>query len=234
MDTEQQIADSLMRRYQNKDMESRLGEEQFKMLFREAVKDYYPRLKEQYADQSVYGISFEIANVVQKIYYNVFHTVIYFNTEEQYQENIEDCEEDEKSYYRFEAWAEWDVIDAKSPLFDKLQEYLQRYSLKSCLDFADYENKLDEAAVAWYAEQELDFDDAFEDECEQIRLWIAKVLGELRREGFWEEQGNAGLYVLPFGGECDIDKEELVRTWHEMDLDYHGTEFLDYLDSFDV
>lgn len=231
---EKQIAEELMKRYESKDMGSKLDGEQLKTLFKEAVKDYYPQLKQQYADQQIYGVSFEIANVVQKIYYNDFHTVIYFNTEEQYQENIEDCEEDEKSYYRFEAWAEWDVINAESSLFDKVQNYLKQYSLKSCQDISDYKDKLDEEAVAWYAEQELDFDDAFEEECEQIRLWMAKALGELRKEGFWKEQGNEDMYVIPFGGECDIDKEELVRTWHEMDLGCHGTEFLDYLDSFDA
>ncbi len=48
-------------------------------------------------------------NTIQKVYYDSFKTQVYFNTEEDYQENIEDCEKEEESYYRFEAWAEWNV-----------------------------------------------------------------------------------------------------------------------------
>lgn len=234
MIAEQQIIEDLIKRYQDKDRESHLDQVRFGSLFKEAVKDYYPRLREQYADQSIYGISFEIANVVQKTYYEDFHTVIYFNTEEQYQENVADCEEDEKSYYRFEAWAEWDVMDVQSPLFDKVQDYLQQYSLGRCRDISDYKDSLDEAAVAWYEENESVFEDNFEDECEQIRFCIARTLGELRKEGFWREQGNEDLYVIPFGGECDIDKEELLQTYQEMDQGCHGTEYPDYLDTFDL
>ncbi len=40
--------------------------------------------------------------------------------------------------------------------------------------------------------------------------------------------------MLPFGGECDIDKEELIQTYEMMDLGCHGTEYLDYLNIFDV
>ena len=79
----------------------------------------------------------------------------------------------------------------------------------------------------------MDFEEAFEEESKEIRFWMAEALGELRKEGFWEEQGNAGIYVIPFGGECEIDNEELIQTYHKMDLGYHGTEYLDYLASFD-
>lgn len=230
---EKQIAEALMKRYESKDMESKLDGEQLKTLFKEAVKEYYPQLKQQYADQQIYGLSFEIANVVQSIYYNDFHTVIYFNTEEQYQENIEDCEEDEKSFYRFEAWAEWDVTTPESSLFDKLQDYLKQNSLKYCSDISNYKETLEEEAALWYEENELDFEEAFEEESKEIRFWMAEALGELRKEGFWEEQGNAGIYVIPFGGECEIDNEELIQTYHKMDLGYHGTEYLDYLASLD-
>ena len=233
MIAEEQIVEKLMGRYQKMDMGSSLEKGQFKALFKEAVKDYFPKLKEQYAGQSIYGVSFELANVVQRTYVDDFFTSIYFNTEEMYQENIQDCEEDEKSYYRFEAWAEWDVTTPESSLFDKLQDYLKQNSLKYCSDISNYKETLEEEAALWYEENELDFEEAVEEESKEIRFWMAEALGELRKEGFWEEQGNAGIYVIPFGGECEIDNEELIQTYHKMDLGYHGTEYLDYLASFD-
>lgn len=233
MVTKEQLAQGLMERYQAKSMISRLDKDSFQSLFKEAVKDYYPKLKQQYADQSIYGISFEIANVVQRTYSEDFCTFIYLNTEEMYQESIEDCEEDEKSYYRFEAWAEWDVACTESPLFDDIQAYLQLNSLANCSNISEYQDSLSEEAAAWYEEHEFKFEESFEEEREQIRLWVADTLGELRKEGFWEKQGNAGLYVIPFGGECDVDKEELTETYREMDQDCHGTEYLDYLDTFE-
>lgn len=231
MITKEQIMKDLMERYQKKDMESRLDKEQFQTLFREAVKDYYPKLKKQYADQSIYGISFEIGDVIQKVYTENFQTYIYFNTEEMYQEAIEDCEEDEKSYYRFEAWAEWDVVCAESALFEKVQNYLEQNSLYACNSVSDYEDNLETAAAAWYQENHSEFEEAFEEECSQIRMWMAKVLGELRKEGFWEKQGSTDLYVIPFSGECDVETEELIQTYHIMDSGCHGTEYVDYLKS---
>lgn len=220
---------NLIERFENKDMGSKLDKEYFKGIYKDAVREFYPRLKEKYADQSIYGISFEIANVVQSVYADDFKTFIYFNTEEMYQENIEDCEEDELSYYRFEPWAEWDVMESESLQFDKVQDYLQQNSLYVCSNISDDRDELGEAA-AWYEEMEDDFSDAFDKECEQIRLWLAEALGELRKEGFWEEQGNAGLYVLPFGGECDIEQEEMIETYRVMDCGYHGEEYLEYLE----
>lgn len=92
-----------------------------------------------------------------------------------------------------------------------------------------YYSGLSEEAAAWYKEHELDFEDAFRQECGQIRLWLAEALGELRREGFWSDQQTEDIYVLPFSGEDDIAYEEMVRTFHEMDQGFHGPEFLDYL-----
>lgn len=230
----EKTVENLMERYQKKDMEIRLKKEQFCSLFLEAVKDYFPKLKERYAGQTIYGISFEIGNTIQKVNCDNFKTQIYFNTEEDYQENIEDCEEEEESYYRFEAWAEWNVECAESPLFEKLEEYLEQNSLYMCsCNITRYHDKLEEAAMEWYNENTSEFEDAFEEEAEQIRMWIAEALGELRKEGFWEQQGSAELYVIPFGGEGDIETEELIETYHIMDAGCHGTEYEAYLASLE-
>lgn len=238
MVTENQMLEVLKERYQNKDMKSKLDGGQFQALFQEAVRDYYPNLKKKYPDQSIYGVSFEIAGVVQKVYAERFNTYIYFNTEEMYQENIKDCEEDEKDYYRFEPWAEWDVEEAESALFGKLRDYLEQNSLSACSDVCSvssgYRNKLEEAAVAWYEENETEFEDAFDEESRQIRMWMAQALGELRKEGFWKEQGSADLYVIPFSGECDIETEELMDTYRMMDAGYHKGGYLDYLESCEL
>ena len=227
--------ENLMKRYQKKDMEIWLEKEQFQSLFREAVKDYYPKLKEQYADQTIYGISFEIGNTVQKVYYENFKTNVYFNTEEAYQESIEDCEEEEKIFYRFGAWAEWNVECAESPLFEKLEEYLDANSLHECSCIIEKDkDKLDEAAFEWYKEKEAEFEEASEEEAEQIRMWIAEALGELRKEGFWEKQGNAEIYVIPFEGEDEITAEELMETYHIMDKGCHGTEYEEYIASLEA
>lgn len=229
MVTKELMTETLMARYKNNDMDSGLDKAKFIEMYKEAVKDYYPQLKEKYAEQSIYGISFEVANIVQRVYDEDFYTIVYFNTEEMYAENIENCDEDEKDLYRFGVWAEWDVVTAESALFEQIQDYLKQNSLNLPLAISEYADSLSEEAAEWYEENEMDFEDAFEKEREQIRMWIAEALGELRKEGFWEEQGKADLYVIPFGGECDIDYEEIVQTFREMDQDCHGTEFLDYL-----
>lgn len=238
MITKKQMAEDLLERYQDGDMKSRLDKERFQTLFRKAVMDYYPKLKEEYADQSIYGISFEIGGIVQTVYAENFGTYIYFNTEEMYREKSKDCQEDEKDYYRFEPWAEWDAVFAESVLFGNLRDYLKRNSLYECADVcsfcSDYRNRLDEAAVAWYEENESTLEDAFDEERRQIRMWMAEVLGQLRKEGFWEQQGSADLYVIPFGGECDIETEELIDTYRVMDAGCHKGEYLDYLKSCDL
>ncbi len=237
MVTKKQIVGGLRERYQKKDKESRLDKERFQALFREAVRDYYPKLKAQYAEQSIYGISFEIGDIVQSIYTDSFEIYIYFNTEEMYREKIRDCEEDEKSYYRFEPWAEWDVVNAKSPLFEKLRDYLEQNSLYACFICSsnpDYSERLEDAAAAWYEENEAAFEEAFDGERRQIRIWMAEALGKLRREGFWEKQGSPDLYVIPFGGECDIETEELMETYGIMAAGCSKTEYLDYLKSCDL
>lgn len=238
MITRKQMAEGLLERYQNRDMESWLDKERFQTLFKEAVKDYCPKLKAEYADQSIYGVSFEIGGVVQPVYTETFGTYIYFNTEEMYREKSKDCQEDEKDYYRFEPWAEWEAVFAESFLFGKLQDYLLQSSLYGCSDVcsscSDYRNRLDDAAAAWYEENVLVFKRTFDEERRQIRMWMAEVLGQLRKEGFWEEQGSADLYVIPFGGESDIETEELMETYRIMDVGCHKGEYLDYLKSCDL
>lgn len=229
MVTNELMAEALIERYKSRDMESRLDKVMFKGLFKDAVKEYFPQLKKEYIGQSIYGISFEIANIVQRVYFDDFYTIVYFNTEEMYKEKVKDCDEDEKEYYRFEPWAEWEIISPKSSLFEKVQDYLKQNSLNLLLDHSDYSDGLSEEVAVWCKENEMEMDDAFEKEREQIRLWVAEALGELRKEGFWDSQGNVDIYVIPFSGECDIDYEEMVQTFKEMDQDCHGTEYLDYL-----
>lgn len=229
MTTNEAIAKSLILRYESKNKESNLDEKEFKRMFKLAVKNYFPKLTKEYSGQSIYGISFEIANVVQTVYAEDFYTIVYVNTEEMYEESIEDCEEDEKDYYRFEPWAEWEPVYAKTALFEKLQDYLKVNTLNAAMNYYGYNEALPDEAAKWYEENEEDFDEAFEDECDDIRMWMVEVLGELRKEGFWKEQGNENIYVLPFGGECEIGYEEMVESFNEMDQDCHGSEYLDYL-----
>lgn len=220
-------------------IESKLEKRYFVDLYKEAVKDIYPKLKEEYAGQTIYGISFEIANLVQKIYSEDFYTIIYLNTEEMYQEAIEDLNEEEdesEEFYRFSAWSEWDVVDEKladSSYFIKVQNYLKENSLRFCFEYSDIAEEMediwDEDIEEWYEEME---DEIYEKEEEDIRMWLAQALGELRNEGFWEEQGNPDIYVLPFEGECEIDQEEMILTFKEMDQGYHGSEYLQYIKNY--
>lgn len=60
--------------------------------YKEAVKEVFPRLQNKiYKEQKIYGISFEILQLVEKVYLEEDHygTTIYLNTEEMYQENLE-------------------------------------------------------------------------------------------------------------------------------------------------
>ena len=70
----------------------------------------------------------------------------------------------------------------------------------------------------------------FETERENIRLWLAEGLGQLRKEGFWEQQEVSDIYVIPFEGEDEISTEELIATYNEMDQGHHGSEYLEYLE----
>ncbi len=56
-----------------------------------------------------------------------------------------------------------------------------------------------------------------------------RILGGLRKSGFWEEQGNTGIYAIPLEGECGISAKELEETFQIMDQGCHGREYLDYL-----
>lgn len=186
--------------------EGNLDKQRFIELFKAAVQDIYPQIQEMYKGETIYGISFEIANTVCRVYAEDFGTHVYLNTEERYQEAIVDCDEKERGYYRFSAWAEWIPEIAETELFKKLQKYL----LATCL--TDDEDD-DEGEVA-----------------EQIRYWQAEALGQLRAEGFWEQQGNPDIQVIPFEGEDEVSAEELSETYKEMDRGYHGDEYLVYLE----
>ena len=186
---------------------------------------------EEYSDSAVYGISFEIGSVVQSVYYNNFNTYIYFNSEEEYEENIRECDEEERDYYHFEPWAEWNVTNAESELFDRLRDYLELNTLCECSAYSDHRDALPEGAAEWFEENETEFDDAFDEECYLIRMWMAEVLGELRREGFWKGLGKDDLLVIPFGGEDDIEADEMISAFEVMDAGAHNTEYTDYLRS---
>lgn len=179
-----------------------LDKQCFINLFKAAVQDIYPQIKEKYERETIYGISFEIANTVCRVYAVDFGTHVYLNTEERYQEAIVDCDEKERGYYRFSAWAEWIPEIAETELFKELQKYL----LATCL-------MDDEGEVA-----------------EQIRYWQAEALGQLRVEGFWEQQGNPDIQVIPFEGEDEVSAKELSETYKEMDRGYHDDEYLVYLE----
>lgn len=217
--------------YESKRIESQLNKRYFMDLFKEGVKDVYPKMKEKYRNQTIYGISFEIANVVQLIYADDYYTIIYFNTEEKYQEASKKCKnEEEKLFYRFSSWAAWDLENAESSFFDKLQDYLIKNSLNFYLNASIYEKELENDMNSWYEEMACEIDDAHRLELKEIRSWIAQALGELRSEGFWNMQGNPDIYVIPFEGECEISKEELISTYKEIDQGNHGSEFLDYIE----
>lgn len=185
-----------------------LDKQHFIDLFKAAVQDIYPQIKEKYQEESIYGLAFEIANTVCMVYAEDFATNIYLNTEERYQEAIEDCDEEEQGYYRFSAWAEWISESADTEHFRQLQEYLQA----NCPTDDEDEDEDEDGAI------------------EQIRRWQAEALGQLRAEGFWEKQGNPDIWVIPFEGEDEISVEELAETYKEMDRGYHGEEYLMYLE----
>lgn len=187
-------------------LRAQMDKKHFIDLFKAAVQDIYPQIKEKYQKESIYGITFEIANTVCMVYAEDFGTNIYLNTEEHYQEAIEDCDEEEQGYYRFSAWAEWIPESADTELFKELQEYLQA----NCT--TDDEDEDEDGVI------------------EQIRHWQAEALGQLRAEGFWEKQGNPDIWVIPFEGEDEISVEELAETYKEMDRGYHGEEYLMYLE----
>ena len=83
--------------------------------------------------------------------------------------------------------------------------------------------------MALFKDVELDIETLHEEEVLNIRFWMAETLGELRAEGFWEQQGNKDIYVIPFEGEDEISVEELKATYMEMDRECHGQEYLQYL-----
>ncbi len=179
--------------------EGNLNKQRFIGLFKGAVQDIYPQIKEKYREESIYGISFEVANTVCKVYTEDFGTNIYLNTEEHYQQAIADCSEEKQGYYRFSVWAEWIPEAADTELFKELQEYLQTNCTHK------------------------------DEDIERIRRWQAEALGQIRAEGFWEQQGNPDIQVIPFEGEDEISVDELTENYKEMDRGYHDGEYWEYL-----
>lgn len=115
-------------------------------------------------------------------------------------------------YYRF-CVMEWDVLEGDTALFKEVKEYLQA----NCIKLGDEE------------------DDELEEKAEQekakIKIWQAEALGEFRKEGFWEEQGNQDIYVIPFAEE-GCDEEEHIMLFEKMDLGFHGLEYVDHIEEF--
>ena len=96
--TDEQIAKQLLKQYKKDDTGILLTPDvaaQFIALFREAVVDFFPKFVEKHKGQTIYGVSFEIGNLVQFVYEEDFETYLYFNTEEEYRKQIKDCAEDE-------------------------------------------------------------------------------------------------------------------------------------------
>ncbi len=85
--TDEQIAKQLLKQYKKEDTGILLTPDvasQFIALFREAVVDFFPKFVEKHKGQTIYGVSFEIGNLVQFVYEEDFETYLYFNTEEEY------------------------------------------------------------------------------------------------------------------------------------------------------
>ena len=234
--TDEQIAKQLLNQYKKDDAGSSLTPEvvaQFNALFREAVVDFFPKFVEKHKGQTIYGISFEIGNLVQFVYEEDFETYLYFNTEEEYRKQIKDCAEDEKLYYRFEPYAEWDVVPADTKAFKKLQKFLMQNSLYYCTVYYHYDHLLSKEAVDWFEENSEDFEENFDSERAMFRTLMAGVLCSLRQEGFWKEQGLEKLYVIPFEGEDELPFEEKIATYLQMDFGGHSgeTDYLEYIKS---
>ena len=234
--TDEQIAKQLLNQYKRDDAGSSLTPEvvaQFNALFREAVVDFFPKFVEKHKGQTIYGISFEIGNLVQFVYEEDFEAYLYFNTEEEYRKQIKDCAEDEKLYYRFEPYAEWDVVPADTKAFKKLQKFLMQNSLYYCTVYYHYDHLLSKEAVDWFEENSEDFEENFDSERAMFRTLMAGVLCNLRQEGFWKEQGLEKLYVIPFEGEDELPFEEKIATYLQMDFGCHAgeTDYLEYIKS---
>ena len=227
------IINRLKEIYSSPRLESTLNKQQFTDLYKAAVKDIYPKLKKKYKGESIYGISFEIADIVQGVYVDHFRTFIYLNTEERYLKQMADCDEESKLDCRFDPWSEWEVTEGINPLFEKVEEYLLNNSFFVYLLADSYEQALPKGMVEWYDKMYFKLEDAFEKEKQTLRMWLAQALGELRTEGFWESAGNPQLYVIPFAGEDDIETPELIETFQIMDQGCHDSEYIDYLKSLE-
>lgn len=234
--TDEQIAKQLLKQYKKDDTGFLLTPavaSQFIALFREAVVDFFPKFVEKHKGQTIYGVSFEIGNLVQFVYEEDFEAYLYFNTEEEYRKQIKDCAEDEKSYYRFEPYAEWDVVAANTKAFKKLQKFLMQNSLYYCTVYYHYDHLLSKEAIDWFEENSEDFEENFDSERAMFRTLMAGVLCNLRQEGFWKEQGLEKLYVIPFEGEDELPFEEKIATYLQMDFGCHSgeTDYLEYIKS---
>lgn len=174
--------------------------------YKDAVKDFLPKLEREY--DGIYGVSFELAGVEQDVYYDKdrFNCFAYVCTEEMYREKA--GEEDATDwYYRFGVWGEWEPVQANTPLFGKVKQYLQN-SVKPDEDGIIPEEQTDE-----------------------IRGLQARAIGELREEGFFEDIGCPGIYIVPFEAEGG-DKELHAKLFKEMDRGVHGGEYLEHIDDF--
>ncbi len=180
--------------------------EEFIRYYKDAVKEFFPKLAREY--DGLYGVSFELAGVEQDVYYDKdrFNCFAYVCTEDMYREKADE-ENGTDWYYRFGVWGEWEPIQADTPLFAKVKEYLQN-SLKP-----DEDGNIPE------------------EETDEIRALQAKATGELRAEGFFEDMGCTDIYVVPFEAE-GADKELHAKLFREMDGGVHGGEYLEHLDEF--
>lgn len=235
--TKNQIAQQLINRYKTGNTKSSFNSEiqnQFIAMFYSAVKEFLQEfIFDKHKGQNIYGISFEIGTLFQSVYEEDFETYLYFNTEHDYNKQIKDCGEDEKLYYRFEPYAEWNVVNANTKAFMELQSFLMKNTLCNCTKYELYESLIGKKAYEWFDENFYEFEENFNKERASFRYLITYVLGILRKEGFWKLLGLEKLYVIPFSSEDEIPLEELFGSYLIIDQNCHANEtaYLDYLNS---
>ena len=235
--TKKQIAQQLINRYKTGNTQSLFNSEiqnQFITKFYYAVKEFLQEFVfDKHKGQNIYGISFEIGTLFQSVYAEDFETYLYFNTEDEYNKQIKGCTEDEKLYYRFEPYAEWDVVSADTKAFGELQSFLMENTLCNYNRYELFKSLIGKEAYEWFDENFFEFEENFNKERALFRYLITYVLGILRKECFWKLLGLEKLYVIPFSPEDEIPLEEIFGSYLIMDQNCHANEtaYIDYLNS---
>lgn len=202
------------KRFFDKNHKGNLEKAVLKDMFGEAIKKTVRESFKEYADESIYAISFNLDynsyNPKQRYYCEV-----YIQTEEAYEQAGDEEDILDAKYIP----DEYKYIQEGNTVFEKISDYLFRNctNLELCreLDKEEESEKLEEKII---------------EENHNIESVLAETIADLRKEGLFKNKKGKEVYVYPYPREENKDQQgEFIRNAKMMNEGLEISDFIKYL-----